>query len=217
MLYQNNKFIINTICNSCFQQDHINKNYEEFEQYDYELVENKINLYISNKKTYVSKKEHNITVQHITLKLKKHERKKKLAEKLKEMKLEYINGTICDGYIKYGLPNLETVVQTLLDHQNVKNDRLYKLLNKLRKKKLEYNDDVPAYKKYITKGGDLAKTIKDAELEKILMTETDYLSILNAADSETAKEISLSKYIAKGGKNTTVNKYVSKKNTIKFE
>jgi hypothetical protein len=159
------------------------------------------NLYIKHKQIFI-------------VQSKKYERKKLLLNKLQHMKLDYVSGTVCDGYIQHGIPDIDTVIKTLMDNQNTKNNRMYKLLNKLRKKQLEYDETVPAYKKYLKKGGDLNKVIINGELEKVLMKETDYLSLLNIADSDTAKDISLSAY---DGDNDIVNNYVSNKNTIKFE
>lgn len=145
------------------------------------------------------------------------ERKKKLIEKLNEMKIEYIKGNICDVYIKYGYPDIDDVIKDITKTHQKKNKRMYKLINKLKKNGLEYDETIPAYNKYISKGGNIKKTIDDGELEKILIKETNYLSILNNADSDTAKDVSINNFICKGGKNKLTDKYMFNKNTIKFE
>jgi hypothetical protein len=94
---------------------------------------------------------------------------------------------------------------------------LINLLNKLRDKHLEYDEKIPSYKKYILNGGNLDKIIENGEIEKILINESNYLSVIDITDSETAKEIALGNYISKGKNNKMIDKYVAKKNTIQFD
>ncbi len=54
-------------------------------------------------------------------------------------------------------------------------------------------------------------------MEKILIVETNYLSIIDDVDSEIAREISLSNFYNKGKKSKLADKYVANKNTLRFE
>jgi len=147
---------------------------------------------------------------------KKQQRKESLINKLKELKLDY-DKNICDQYIKFGTLNLEDVICALYKKQTDRNDKLCTLLEELRNRNLEYDEKVPSYKKFLKVGGNLDKTIENGELEKILIEETDYLSIIDDINSETAKEISLNVFYKKGKKNKIVDKYVKNKNTLRFE
>ena len=149
-------------------------------------------------------------------KLTRQERKDLLMNKLKDMKLDY-NKSICDSYIKFGTSELEDVVDELYRKQTERNNKLCSLLDELRNRNLEYDDKVPSYKKFLKSGGNLDKTIENGELEKVLIAETDYLSIAGDINSEVAKEISLNAFYKKGKKSKVVDKYVKNKNTLKFE
>ena len=50
---------------------------------------------------------------------KKYERKKKLFKILKDSKLEYKKNSICDIYIKYGMPKINDVIN-ILEKNNLK-------------------------------------------------------------------------------------------------
>ena len=56
------------------------------------------------------------------------------------------------------------------------------------------------------------------ELEKELINNTDYLSVLCNVDSETARELSANDYISNNKKrNNIIENFISNKNTIVFE
>lgn len=147
-------------------------------------------------------------------KIEKEERKKILNIKLNEMKLSNFKDNMCDRYVNFGDPDLDTVVQTLYEKQIKRNDRLFSLINKLRDMQLDYDSKIPAYKKYIKRGGDLDTTIENGEIEKLLINDTNYLEILDITDSDTAKNILLGK-IKKS--NSFSNDYIKRKNTLSFE
>ena len=167
-------------------------------------------------KIYVNKKDVIKILKDSNIKSKRHDRHKILMNKLKEMKMDY-SKNICDSYIKFGTPILENVIKALYIQQTEKNNKLCALLDELRNRNLEYDDKIPSYQKYIKKGGNLDKIIENGELEKILIAETNYLSIIDDVDSETAKEISLNNFYNNGKKSKLVDKYVKNKNTLKFE
>jgi hypothetical protein len=167
-------------------------------------------LYSNSGRVYVDKKDFK--------KLEKnYERKQKLTKKLKELKLTFTKNKICEEYINFGTPNLDAVIKSLLSKQNLENDRLCTLLEKLKKKKIEYDAKIPVYVKYIKKGGEIDKVIENGELESLLIKETNYLAMLDMTDSDTAKEIAMCS-INKKSKNVGLfDKYILNKNTVRFD
>lgn len=177
---------------------------------------NDVKIFYVEKKLYIEKIEEKYLLRKNNLKLKRDGRRDLLMKKIKDMKLDY-NKNICDSYIKFGTTELNDVISMLYNRQIEKNNNLCTLLNELRNRNLEYDDKIPSYKKFLKSGKNLNKTIEDAELEKILIAETDYLSIADDINSDTAKEISLNVFYKKGKKNNIVDNYVINKNTLKFE
>lgn len=202
----NTTFTINVICSDCFDID----NYINFMDY---LDENdcNFNLFLNDKKIYILKKEWSKYY-------KREQRKKELKKRLKEMKLSCPKNSICTLYINNGKPDLETVVNSIHGKKESETKRLYKLLKTLKKNNLDYDCRIPSYKKFIENGGDIEKIIKNAELEKELINNTDYLSVLCNVDSETARELSANDYISNNKKrNNIIENFISNKNTIVFE
>lgn len=142
-------------------------------------------------------------------------RRKILNSKLKDYKLSY--NSICDQYIKFGIPDIDSTVKLLYEKQNEHNNRLYKLLNELKQCNLEYDNRIPSFTKYIKYGGNIKEVIQKSQLERVLINETNYIDLLKGSDSDTAKEISSIKYIKSGKKNKEISEYIGNKNTIKFE
>jgi hypothetical protein len=207
---------INILCSDCFNPNEYLDFLDLLNYHKLNLFEISLKIFYIEKKIYVNKKEFVRILKDSNTQSKRQERKKLLLNKLKEMKMDYIKN-ICDSYIKFGTPNLDNVVKALYIKQTENNNKLCMLLDELRNRNLEYDDKVPSYQKYIKKGGDLNKIIENGELEKILIAETNYLSIIDDVDSEIAREISLNTFYDKGKKSKLADKYVKSKNTLRFE
>lgn len=206
---QTHKLNVLILCQLCFcDDDYLEITMDDNGNYP------TIKIYMYDQKMYVNKKEFKKYTKTKTLSNQKNERKIKLINRLKELKIVYTKDKLCEQYILTGQPDLDVVVKSFFTKQNEENDRLCELLEELKDKNLEYNGLVPAYKKYIKKGGSLVKTIENGELEKILIKETNYLAVLENTDSDTAKDIAMTR----ASKNTNkFDKYIIKKNTIRFD
>ena len=143
-------------------------------------------------------------------------RQDELKNKIVELKLTY-SRTICDKYIKYGKPPIETIIKSLSKEQRWSNENLCELLDELKTRNIEYSEDVPSYKKYIKKGGNINETLEKGEIEKVLMQKTKYLSIMENMDSETARELSTIDFCDSGQNSPIIDDYLKKKGTIKFD
>lgn len=147
----------------------------------------------------------------------KIERKQKLIKSMGDLKLSYEkfkDNKLCTSYINFGTPNLDTIIENINSKLSSENNRLCELLEELKLLNLEYDHNVPSYKKFIKKGGNIKEIINSAELEKDLMKDTNYLSFCEITDSDTAKEMVVSKMEVKTKR---VKKYITKKNTIEFD
>ena len=173
-----------------------------------------LQIYLHDNIMYFSKKDLRRHKKSSNILFQKEERKAKLIIKLKELKLENTKDKLCEEYVNFGNPDLDTVTKTLLNKQNMENDRLCTLLEFLKKHNLEYSNKIPSYKKYIKKGGNINKIVENGELEKVLILDTNYLSMLDLTDSDTAREIALCNV---NKKNTLTEKYILKKNTLIFD
>jgi len=199
-------FITNAICNDCFDSN----NYVNFVNTN-DCITKNFSLFTNDKKIYILKKDW-------TKYFKREKRKEKLNKKLRELKLPYLKNSVCTLYINNGKPDLDTVIKLIHKKQKIQTKRLYRLLKKLQKNNLEYDSNIPSYKKFIEKGGDIKKIIENAEVEKVLINSTNYLSILNLADSETAREVSVNDYVLNNKKsNKAIDNFISNKNAISFE
>lgn len=194
------------LCVSCFDRN-------KYIEYNGDKItkNNQQNFFMHNKKIYILKTQ--LKLLHRT------SRKEILLKKISDMKLRFDSGSMCNSYIKFGVPDIDTVIESLFTKQNLENDRLFNLINSLRERNLEYNENIPSYKKYIKNGGNLEKIISDGEIEKVLVNESNYLSLYDdlSNDSDTAKDIALSNYIDVNGSNKLINDYILKKNTLYFE
>lgn len=147
----------------------------------------------------------------------KTKRKNLLISKMKDFKMnyeKYKNNNLCKSYVNFGTPDLDTIIENIRLTLSIENNRLCELLETLKELNLEYDHNIPSYKKFIKKGGDIQKTINSAELEKDLIKDTNYLALYDITDSDTAKEIVINKVKIKTKR---VEKYILKKNTIKFD
>lgn len=141
----------------------------------------------------------------------KSTRKKQLFDKLNSLKLTYIEGGVCDAYIKFGYPSLDQVVLEIQHITLQEEKRLNKLLIALKKHNLEYDPNVMYYKEYVEQGTCLKTAISEGAIEWFYLNKTDYLDILNKTlDEDKAREIALDRYIDKHGQDEYVKKYTKK-------
>lgn len=208
---------INIICETCFDKNNFVSLTSDMVDKIIADLEFSLKIFLSSKHLFVDKKEWTKYFKSKTLSNQKTERKQNLVEKLMSYKLSYdryAKNKICESYVNSGNPDLDTVIKSLYSKQSEEDDRLCILLEKLKLLNLEYDSKVPSYKKFITKGGDINLIVESAELEKDLMENTNYLLFCDLTDSDTAKEIAVAK-IEK--KTKVLEKYIAKKNTIRFD
>lgn len=190
------------------------------------LSELNFTYFLCNNNIYIHKREWRHYVKH-TLNAKI--RKEKLFKKLAEEKLQYQKNGICDAYILHGQITLDDVVNTLHQKQIEYNKRLQKLIKILDKNNLVYDQNIPAYQRYLNHhkhecqvkhhsdfqvDQNIYDVIQEAELERILMQETDYVNLLKKKDINEARDISLMR--------CNVNKKIIKKTiqnkiTLRFD
>jgi len=115
-------------------------------------------------------------------------RKKKLLDNLSENKLEYIKNGVCDSYIKFGVPELEIVVENINTSTNMKINRLVELIEKLKEQGKKYNENVSYYQKYIRNGGDINYMIREGLKEEYYLNDEIYNFYLNAYKDENIAE-----------------------------
>lgn len=176
-----------------------------------------LQICVSAKKIFLQKSEWKKYSKLKNNSIEKTKRRKQLMNKLSLYKLNYekcLKTQVCESYLNGGNIDIDTVIQQLYVKQSEEDDRLCELLEKLKSLDLEYDCKIPSYKKYILKGGDINAIVESAELEKDLIKDTNYLSLYNQTDSDTAKEIVIGKVEKKTKR---LEKYIAKKNTLKFD
>jgi hypothetical protein len=190
----------------------------------YTLSINSLNICMNSKHKngmlymYVKRNELKKYKTTVTVTSKKTLRADNLANQLKNYKLfsnNYNKNALCASYINNGSPPVDEIITQLREKQQSENDRLCELLETLQSYNLRYEDNVPAYKKYINKGGDIHEIIESGELEKELILTTDYLSIHDHADSDTAKELAITS--SRSMVSDRANRYINNKVSITFD
>ncbi|VBB17785.1 hypothetical protein YASMINEVIRUS_248 [Yasminevirus sp. GU-2018] len=127
-------------------------------------------------------------------------RKKVLFEKLCDNKLEYVKDGVCDSFIKYGTPSLDTVIQDIQQKTDIKSKRLTRLLKRLRKEGEPYDEKVSYYAKYIKNGGDLDYHVSEGIKEWFYLNKTEYPELLKIyKDEDKAQAKAFNNYIKKNG------------------
>lgn len=175
-----------------------------------------IELFIAESGIWIKKSDWKKKISATTKILKQKKREEMLMKKIKDLKIDYGPCRVSEGFIKYGISTLDNVVQYFIDVQNKKDKRVCKLISYLDAHNMCYNNNIPAYAKYIDQGGDLDRIIRDAKIETFLIDETEYLNLLKKYDSDTAKEIALMNYVQNGGNHEIAQKYIREKTTIIF-
>lgn len=206
------------VCSNCFNEDlyfdllNLINNENDFGN-DINQI-SFIKLTICKNKIWVHKK---LWKRYLNQYSKQKQRKDELINRLNELKMKYSENGICGAYIKFGYPELEIVIKSLHQKQEEYLQRFYDLIEELKKNDLEYENDIPSYKKYLKYGGCLNEIIKEAEFERELISNTNYLNFLKNNDPEIAKRLSINEYIEKGGNKDIAQKYAQNQNTLRFE
>lgn len=144
------------------------------------------------------------------------DRKILLKQRLKEHKLTYRKHSVCDVFIKYGTPDIETVIRSLEKDVKDRSKNLMRLSKRLGRYKLEYNENVPSYKKYVDNGGDVKEAVRIGRVESIVMEKTRYLEYLKEYSGEDALDMAAIEYIDSEGSNDVVSEYLDSIVTINF-
>lgn len=205
-LIKNNIVItpIADICNTCVDSDDIYSKITCLDVFGLNLKElDNIKKYHDiNKNIYYNRKDiiklistqNNISTRKSNIELKEKKRKLDLINKMKMYKLDNTNNSICRTHIKFGFPTLDETINLLIETQNEENKKMYILLDALEKNDLNYNPKLPCYLNYIQNKCSLKKTLQIAETELFLANNTEYISLLEKYDNESAKEIALFNY-----------------------
>lgn len=127
-------------------------------------------------------------------------RKKELFDQLNNNKLEYTKGGVCDSFIKFGTPSLNTVIQDVQKKTNVQMERLSRLLKKLRIEGEVYDEDVSYYKQYVKNGGDIDYYVEEGIKEWFYLNKTNYLDFLKIyKDVDRAQAKAFNEYVRENG------------------
>lgn len=128
------------------------------------------------------------------------ERKKELIKCFADYKLECRSFGDCFTYIKYGYPDIKTVIQNEINKSIELSHRKEILYNELQKFDLPYiearNSICYDYVNGISNKS-LQDTINDAKIENFFMIHTEYLELQKIYPDDIAKEKALSNYINK--------------------
>jgi len=152
----------------------------------------------------------------ITFCTNKNMRKVLLKKTLSDNKMCYKKNTICDVYVKYGIPHLDTVINMLEQSTSEKTNNLARLVRKLGKLGLMYSDKIPAYKEYVNTGKDLKNSVRIGQIENIIIDKTDYLQYLNKYSHDDALDMAAIEYIEEYGSDPVVSKYIDDVTTLNF-
>jgi hypothetical protein len=128
-------------------------------------------------------------------------RKDNLMNKLRDVKLQYKKNSICDAYIKYGSPDLKTVVEILIQKQTDRGERFTKMIKYLEKHNMIYDDKIPCFEDYLNKTIELRDIRDNYEIDIFLVNETDYINLLLKYDRDTARELAINESIKTHGIN----------------
>lgn len=127
-------------------------------------------------------------------------RKKQLFDKLTDNKLEYTKDGICDSFIKFGVPELNTVIKDVQQKTDVQSKRLGILIKRLRKEGEIYDENNTYYKKYIKYGGDIDYHIDEGIKEWFYVHKTKYIEYIKCyKDEDKAQAKAFNDYIKTGG------------------
>jgi hypothetical protein len=127
-------------------------------------------------------------------------RKKQLFDHLNDKKLAYVKNGICDAYIRYGTPSLETVIHDIQTNSDKHIERLKKLIKRLKKEGEKYDEKNIYYQNYIKNGGDIEYNVNEGIKEWFYINKTNYPELLaNYKDEDRAQAKAYNTYIKKYG------------------
>jgi hypothetical protein len=201
---------VSYLCNKCVNNNKYENIYDIIQNNNIKPNDIKLNLFVSNTGIFV------LNVDKIMI-LKTYERRIILMSVLRKQKIEYVNCTICNAYIRFGNPTIEKVVEHLKQLQYEKNTRMLTLLTELAKAGMLYDKNIPVYDKYVKNTCDISDVIKCAKLEQILIKCTKYLELIKKYGEDEAKVIASRQYLNMGGKNKNVNNFIKSKITLRFD
>lgn len=136
-------------------------------------------------------------------------------------KIEYKEHGDYYSYINYGKPDIKTIICNELQNQKEKIEIHLKIKERLDKINISYKDHVENIIKLINtnKKQNIEQIIKEVEMMDFFNKNQFYNKIKNKYDQETAKIISLNKYINenKNIKKNDIDRCMFGKYTISFE
>jgi hypothetical protein len=210
------KLNIHPICNNCYIMGEYLELTNLLSEYDVKIHDLYIKIFIYNSKIYVLSNEWRDYLKNFLHKKNVNFRKLTIDNELKEQKINNIIPSLRNAYIKYGYPNIENVINSFKKKQNIKENRLLKLIKKLKKYGKEYDKNIPLHQKYINNDCKIKDVIKDYELEKSFVYNTNYIQYLKYNDIKTARYLATIEFMNSGKKNVVIDKYALKNNTLNF-
>ena len=134
-------------------------------------------------------------------------RRKELIDHLSDKKLEYTKYGICDSYIKFGKPSLETVIDSVQTKTSTQTKRFTILLKRLKKEGEIYDENISYYRDYIVNGGDLDNAVNEGIKEWFYINMTNYSELLKFyKDEDKAQHHAFNTFI----KNNRPNRYTER-------
>jgi len=127
-------------------------------------------------------------------------RKENLIQRLSEFKLNYKNFGDCYTYVKYGYPNIETVIQNEISRSIELSKRKKILYKELQKYNLPYDETANLTCYNFVNGisnKSLNDTIDDVKVDNFLINHTNYSELLKKYPDEIAREKALTNYMIK--------------------
>jgi len=123
-------------------------------------------------------------------------RKKQLFDQLTNNKLEYTGDGICDSFIKFGTPPLNTVIENVQKRTEVQTKRLTRLLKRLRTEGEIYDENISFYQRYVKNGGDIDYYVDEGIKEWFYKHKTNYSRFLEMyRDEDRAQAKAFNDYV----------------------
>lgn len=209
------KGIVHYICNDCLDETYIELKKViddiDLDKFYFKIFANNNTLYLlkANVKEYTKfcgfKKLENKRQDELNIELKKNG----LSNNLKS--------SLCSSYIKFGIPNIQTIIEELTNIQNSKNKKKIILINKLREIGEKYDENIPIYNDFINNNTDINNVIKYCKLDKFLYYNTDYNKFLKKTTVNKARDLASNQYLNNNNeKNEIIHQYIKESNTLHF-
>lgn len=125
------------------------------------------------------------------------QRKERLLQRLADRKLDYKHFGDCYTHVRYGYPDLETVIRNETERTAILSERKRLLCHELAKYNLPYSDreDSACYDFIYGINQSLPDTILDAEVENFFMCHTDYPRLHHLYPEDVARDKALYSYL----------------------